>query len=111
MNKNDYRKWHFFKRLIPLIITILLFDIVSDTPVINNFKKELIKQHSEENLLNLSRQENLQIITKIIFLYFHKNSVMEMSVQKPLILKFLTDHITCITSINKYPRWSKSTFS
>ncbi len=100
-----------FKKLLILLFAVLLSGSVSREISNSHLKYEIIKQHSEETLLNLSRLDNIQLITKIIISYFLNNFTSNPEIKYTNVLKLKEKFIICLNRINKYPRWSKSTFS
>jgi hypothetical protein len=100
-----------FRKLLILLIVVLISGSVSHKTSGFNLKNEIIKQHSEETLLNISRQDNLQLITEVILSFFQNNFCLNLQITITNGLKLKEEFIICLNRINKYPRWSKSTFS
>jgi hypothetical protein len=100
-----------FKKLLILLIAVLISGTISHEISQFRLKYEIIKQHSEETLLNLSRQDNIQLITKIILSFYQNNASLKPEIKNYTDLKPKEKYIICLNRINKYPRWSKSTFS
>ncbi|PKL18477.1 MAG: hypothetical protein CVV49_05840 [Spirochaetae bacterium HGW-Spirochaetae-5] len=99
------------KKLLILFIAVLICGSVSHGISQFNYKYEIIKQHSEETLLNLSRQDNIQLITKIILSFYNNNTHLNPEIKYTTGLTLKEQFIICLNRINKYPRWSKSTCS
>jgi len=100
-----------FNSLLTLLISILISGILTSEHLQFNLKYKTLKQHTEENFLNIARQDNTQLLTKIIQSFYLNNSSFTPEVNQLPGLKLNEEFIICLNRINKYPRWSKSTFS
>jgi len=100
-----------FNSLFTLLISLLISGILTGEPLQFNFKYKLLKQHTEENFLSIARQENNQLLPKVIQSFFLNNSAFSPVINQLSGLKLKETFIFCLNRINKYPRWSKSTFS
>jgi len=100
-----------FKKLLILLITVFISGAMSHNVSQFNLKYEIIKQHSGESLLNISRQENIQLIKLITPSFFQNNTSLNTQINNYNGLKLKEKFIICLNRINKYPKWSKSTFS
>jgi hypothetical protein len=103
--------YHLIQKQFIVLITLLISGSVSHEISNLNLKHEIIKQHSGENLLNLSRQEINELIRIITPSFFHNNTSFNHVIKNYTDLKPEEKFIICLNRINKYPRWSKSTFS
>lgn len=115
-NTINKHKFLFIKCQIPVIILILIFGILFNKPLCRSSENEFLQLHSKEFFINILRSESQQIISKIIHsFYFNKeilNNIFFLNlIKNPQSLYFTYKNIVSIGQINKYPKWSKSTFS
>lgn len=106
----------FIKCLIPIIILILISGIVFNKPLYHSSENEFIQSPSKEFVINLFGSDSQKIITKIIHTFYFNKVIVNNTFFSPLIINphtlyFTFKNLVCINQINKYPKWSKSTFS
>jgi len=99
------------RSFITFIILLLVSYPVLNKPQLCAIENILITQHNKTCLINLPGHENQQIIIKIIKLFVNANSIIILLIIISHVLKFINKNEISIRKYNKYPRWSKSTFS